>query len=90
MNALADELNHRAEAAADEVDSGVEAEPSRDEVGEATTELPNEVTAEDSAEGSADDLSEETSDDGAAEESVPAKKHRTRRSQYRSAKVSAH
>lgn len=80
VNALADELNRRAEAAAEEVDSGVEAEPSGDEVGKATTKHPIEVSAEDSAEGSADDLNEEPAPDGTAEESAPAKKHRTRRS----------
>jgi hypothetical protein len=52
VNACADELKHRAEAAADEVGSVVEAEPSGDEVDEATTEHPvEEQPADDGVRG---------------------------------------
>jgi hypothetical protein len=90
VDAPGDEPMRRAEAALDAVRSGEEAEPSGDEVGEATTEHPIENTAEDSAEGSAVDLNEEPSADGTAEESGPAKKPRTRRSKDRSTEAIAH
>jgi hypothetical protein len=90
VNALADELNRRAEAAADEVDSGVEAETLGDEFSEATTEHPVEDTAEEFEEESVEDASIEPAAEHTAAELAPARKRSTRRSKYRSAKVSAH
>jgi hypothetical protein len=90
VNALADELNRCAEAAAVEVDPGVEEEPLGDEVSEATTEHPVEDTAEEFEEESAEDASVEPSADDTAEELDPARKRRTRRSKYHSARVSDH
>ncbi len=68
LKALADELNRRAEADADEVDSGVKAEPTGDEVSEATTEHPIEDTAEVFEEESAEDASVEPSAEDSAKE----------------------
>ena len=70
VNALADELNRRAEAAV-EVDPGVEEEPLGDEVSEATTEHPLEDTAEEFEEESAEDASVEPSAEDTAGGSLP-------------------
>jgi hypothetical protein len=72
------------------VDSGVEAEQLGDDVSEATTEHPVEDTAAEFEEESVEDASVEHSAEDTAAELAPARKRRTRRSKYRSAKVSAH